>query len=1538
MIESGGHPVCGVRDGSLGANKYGRIVFSMRFSFWQRGLFMRRILALLMALFLTLGTAAPGTVWAEAAPAATTAAPQERATEETTEAAEPAPSAATEETTAPAPTETTELTTEAATEEAAAPETEETLPSEDPTEPEEPKTLWDSIKELFGFSQDPGPLEQLQLFNEKGEELYLDPSFDPSCYRYEAKVPIQGFRIEVTAYPGVAVSIGGDLLEDGEKTVVPEWSEEKEATVAIHLAADGWEGEDYVLHLTQLPPEPVELEITQMPDKTDYLAGESFDLTGMKVTVRYSDGSTRDAEPEELSYQPQGALTEDDILVTVFWGDLFQDLEITVRGILPGDGTRESPYLLATEADLRMLDTWVTEGDSRAEKAFFRMENDILLTGEWDGIGDEDTPFTGDFDGDGYQITIPEGGKALFARTRGAVIHDLKLYGPKIRDYGLVSHYVVDRKEEYYAQFYRVTLVSGTQTLYSGFLGGYASGQDLVLIEDCTVESGVTIGYDGNQSHIGSFAGEFNGYVRNSESAATVSGTTWVGGLVGNKGQSMGDFEVTDSSFSGSVTGSGNYVGGIVGGGYAGTNWGIETAPNAKGVIIKGCTCTGSVSGGNGVGGIFGADDCVQQFWDNGVGYIQNNRFTGSVSGSGSYVGGIIGFMQSLNVNMVISGNYYENAENGIGAVAHVDTSAVENGFRDGTYYYNTSKYVPDGAGGVSSYEDQINTVALKQYIGLPIIGKAATGQNRAVSKPNMNREDDPLGADKDKLCYTENAAPTNYVTGLRLEGTCKTEYTQGEALNLNGLTLVAQWSNGSQTKLSPDQATVSGYDANTVGQQTVRLRYEGQEVRLTVTVKPKSTDITVSVTILGDSHHSDPTANGGPHGLARGGLTTWAKETVTAKTTNTVWDVLQKVAANAGLRMDASSNNQYGTVYISGVNGLSEFDNGKNSGWMYTVNGKHPEVGVSARYLKDGDEIIFHYTDDYTYEEGSDKYNTGTTENAGNAQKVISLISAIGTVTATEECRQKIDAARKAYDALSDTEKKKVSNYSVLQAAELKYQELQSAGTQEQVKNVEDLIAKIGTVTASSGPAIQAARKAYDALTPAQQKMVGNLKTLEAAEKAYADLTATPEDREKAQAVMDMIKALGKITLDSEKEIQAAREAFDALTDIQRLLVGNLDVLETAEAELSMLKTLGKVSEPYISTGDYMEKLGTPSVGPIGGEWMVIGLARSGRTVPGEEDYYQKALEYIKGSIDQETGRLHKAKSTDNSRMILALTAIGKNAMDIDGINLLQGLSDMDFVKYQGNNGPIWALLALDCGNYPAPEGGTTTRQALIDEILSVQTSDGGWAITGDKADSDMTGMALTALAPYYESDDLVRAAVDKAVARLSEMQDADGGFSTSYGDGNMVATSESISQVVTALSALGINADTDERFIKNGSSAIDALLRYEVSGGGFKHVMDGKIDGMGTEQAYYALTAYYRLLSGKTSLYDMTDVIDMGGDPVVEAVEAPTEPVSTEKPAAAATGNGFNCPWWVLAFCMFGGCGWGVAITLIVLVIKKK
>lgn len=771
--------------------------------------------------------------------------------------------------------------------------------------------------------------------------------------------------------------------------------------------------------------------------------------------------------------------------------------------------------------------------------------------------------------------------------------------------------------------------------------------------------------------------------------------------------------------------------------------------------------------------------------------------------------------------------------------------------------------------------------------------------------------------------------------------------------------------------------AARKAYDALTSAQKALVTNYS------TLTAAEKTyaeltAKITVYFTLLGDSKHGD---NGEVHTLAQGGLQTWISRTAYQLDPGArVLDLLEKA-------IGGRFNNSHGN-YVSSVDGLGEFDNGPNSGWMYTLNGTHPGLGVAQQKLSNGDEVVFHYTDDYTYEEDGGNYGKPIV----TAKNVDALISQIGTVTFTDACKQKIDAARKAYDALSDAQKKKVTKLSILEAAEKKYDELKEAADKENVQNVIDLINKIGTptlnsdeainaawdaynaltadqkelvtnhstlqsatqewnrlkaeeviklidkidepVTQQSEKAVQEARAAYDKLSDNQKKLVNNYKKLTDAETALAKLNATEEDKKKAQEVIDRIKKLTNVTLDSEKDIQDARKAYDALSDLQKKLVENYDVLEAAERKLALLKAMGKVGDPYATTGDYMEKLGTPSVGSIGGEWMVLGLARSDREIPNVADYYQSVVDYVRENID-ENQRLHKVKSTDNSRIILALTAIGRDVTDVDGHNLLLGLNDLDFVKKQGNNGPIWALLALDSGNYPVPAG-NMTRQALIDELLSVQTSDGGWAITGDEADSDMTGMALQALAPYYRIDLKVQEAVDKAIARLSEMQNDDGGFST-FGGGGKIATSESTSQVIVALTALGINPDTDERFVKNGHSAIDALLKYYVKGGGFKHVLDNQIDGMATEQAYYALTAYYRFLSGKTSLYDMTDVIDMGGDPV-ESPKETTVPATTE-PAEVEPAESSAFQWWILALVLGVACGAGVLmITVIMPKFKKK
>ena len=285
-------------------------------------------------------------------------------------------------------------------------------------------------------------------------------------------------------------------------------------------------------------------------------------------------------------------------------------------------------------------------------------------------------------------------------------------------------------------------------------------------------------------------------------------------------------------------------------------------------------------------------------------------------------------------------------------------------------------------------------------------------------------------------------------------------------------------------------------------------------------------------------------------------------------------------------------------------------------------------------------------------------------------------------------------------------------------------------------------------------------------------------------------------------------------------------------------------------------------IREAFETTGDYMAALGDPSAGSTGGEWMALGFARSCREVP--DSYYDSVVAYVDEKID-ENGRLHATKCTTNCRFIVALTAIGKDPTDVGGHNLLAGLNDMGYIRKVGVSGVIWTLIAFDCGKYEMPKG--IDRETLVDTILDFQVPGGGWANSGNIADPDVTSMAIQALAPYREEPE-VQSALDDAVTVLALMLDETGNFPSQYG-----ASSESISQVIVALCTLGIDPNTDERFVKNGMSALDGLLGYYVEGGGFQHIHSGKIDGIATEQGYYALTAYFRMLEGKTPLYDMTD-----------------------------------------------------------------
>lgn len=272
------------------------------------------------------------------------------------------------------------------------------------------------------------------------------------------------------------------------------------------------------------------------------------------------------------------------------------------------------------------------------------------------------------------------------------------------------------------------------------------------------------------------------------------------------------------------------------------------------------------------------------------------------------------------------------------------------------------------------------------------------------------------------------------------------------------------------------------------------------------------------------------------------------------------------------------------------------------------------------------------------------------------------------------------------------------------------------------------------------------------------------------------------------------------------------------------------------------------------------------PRPASAGGEWAVIGLARSGM---GRAEYYDIYYNNLLKYLNEHNGILHDRKYTEYSRTVLALAAIGKDPSEVGGYNLLMPLGDYEKTVWQGINGAVWALIALDSGDYEIPQNPDAqvqaTRELYIKYILDAQLPDGGWSLAGDTADIDITAMAVQALAGYrYRSD--AENALQKALLCISDRQGADGGFA----GGNC----ENTVQTIVALCSAGVSLE-DAGFVKNNKTLLDNLLTYYEEKNGFKHTYGGGADQMASEQGLYALAAVQRFFEGKNTLYDMSDVL---------------------------------------------------------------
>ena len=628
-----------------------------------------------------------------------------------------------------------------------------------------------------------------------------------------------------------------------------------------------------------------------------------------------------------------------------------------------GDGTKESPYIINSVNVLEKIKSILATGYYFKDK-YFKLIKDITLPVDWipvgalaagesdDELGINIRPFSGTVDGDGHTVTIAEGGKPLFGYVREASVKNLKIYGSRIDGYGLVDNYVVDYGTDGNSDtgvpatcnIENVTILSGSSILKSGFIGGVASGANTVNIKNCTVQSGVTIGYDKTESNIGSFAGELNGTITNSSSAAAVFGVDNVGGFAGRKGQSMGPCSFTNCEFTGGINATGDRVGGILGSGYYSSN---HSAPNAPVVVINNCYVVSDITGVDHLGGILGTEPEVEQCWGNGTGGVQNSFYYGKITATGTTVGGIIGYYNSLDKYQTIANNFYletSGATKGIGKLKKVITAA------------ESSQY---GREDDFDAEKACSATSAESFADGTVLAKLNSGEG---SYQNWRQ-------DEKYPVFGEEAVPVELSVSRYIE-----EYLIGDTFDTFGMEITVRYSDGSVKNVDPSEVQFSGFDSVTVGQKTITATYGPVSTTFKVRViYDNPPEILVKLIIIGDTVHGSASE---VHTLKGGGLKKWLDKNVIITMNMSVYDLLEKGLEDLNVDHKSSFSTQYDSVYVSGVqipgsdDYLEEFSNGSLSGWMYHVNGYYPDKGVDKYYLEDGDVVVFHYTDDYTQEE----------------------------------------------------------------------------------------------------------------------------------------------------------------------------------------------------------------------------------------------------------------------------------------------------------------------------------------------------------------------------------------------------------------------------------------------------------------------------------------------------------------------------------------------------------------------------------------
>lgn len=627
---------------------------------------------------------------------------------------------------------------------------------------------------------------------------------------------------------------------------------------------------------------------------------------------------------------------------------------------------------------------------------------------------------------------------------------------------------------------------------------------------------------------------------------------------------------------------------------------------------------------------------------------------------------------------------------------------------------------------------------------------------------------------------------------------------------------------------------------------------------------------------------------------------------------TATIYSTLTKYFTSNGIPY-ATGDYGSGSYYISSIYGENAGDPkyGKYSGWMYAVNGKSPDYGLNSIAPKNNDNVLLYFGDFTTYlpqitfdpkypvagqsvkvhlsSPYTDWYTGNFVPNdIANAVVVCNGVSyttnsdGIATIKMPDKPGSYImniskensgvcpgivrtgDFTVTAYDAASvpkDTDESilnlpvtttpSMSSATVSSEISKTYNDVGvdiPAGTNitgapgwDGIVHLPELLDK-GSVSIPAGFASLALKVGSSSSLHFDKPVTLTMPGQAGRRAGYFDdsnVFHPIEKRSTAPSASELAAFTGETCFDQGSDLVILTTHFTTFTAYSEL----------PSVTDSDLQTAIKDAESFI--------------GSDSSDWSVIALARAGAPVS------QRAIDDLAQTVTSSGGSFSNPNTL--ARLILAAKASGKDPQNFAGVNLIEKLSNYPNIDKTGLNGAAFGLIALQSGSYTLPASPVNTSNSLKNLLLSYQNTDGSFALDkGLAGDPDMTAIAITALSRVKGSTDAANA-VTKAVSWLSSTQAANGGYTPVSGS---TQASESVSQVIIALSSAGIDPATDLRFIKNGKSLIDNLLSYRIAGSGFAHSAgDTTANLISTQQALMALSAYSRYKAGQPALYDLTN-----------------------------------------------------------------